>query len=50
MIQKEGVLEHSEDQKNIQVSVASLGRLVHNHRAPASPVGEVVAWGEDTWP
>ncbi len=30
--------------------VASFSLLVHNHRAPASPVGEVVAWGEDTWP
>jgi len=23
---------------------------VHNARAPVSPVGEVAAWGEDTWP
>lgn len=36
-------------EKNI-LMVAYEPRLVHNHPAPASPVGEVVAWGEDTWP
>jgi hypothetical protein len=36
--------------KKAIVSVASLVRLVHNHAAPGSPLGEVVAWGEDTWP
>ena len=30
--------------------VESLIELLHNLRAFTSPVDEVVAWGEDTWP
>jgi hypothetical protein len=31
-------------------AVESLVRLLHNPPAFTSPVDEVVAWGEDTWP
>jgi hypothetical protein len=30
--------------------VESLDGLLHNPHAFTSPVDEVVAWGEDTWP
>jgi len=30
--------------------VESLDGLMHNPHAFTSPVDEVVAWGEDTWP
>ena len=30
--------------------VETLDRLLHNPHAFTSPVDEVVAWGEDTWP
>jgi len=30
--------------------VESLDGLLHNPLAFTSPVDEVVAWGEDTWP
>lgn len=30
--------------------VENFYRVVHNQPAPDSPLGEVVAWGEDTWP
>ena len=36
------------DKNNKQVE--SLGGLLHNPDAFTSPVDEVVAWGEDTWP
>jgi hypothetical protein len=34
----------------IQQVVETLSGVVHNRAAPDSPLGEVVAWGEDTWP
>lgn len=33
-----------------QLVVETLTGVVHNLGAPDSPLGEVVAWGEDTWP
>jgi hypothetical protein len=33
-----------------QHAVESLIGLMHNPAAFTSPVNEVVAWGEDTWP
>jgi hypothetical protein len=36
------------DKNNKQVE--SLSGLLHNPDAFTSPVDEVVAWGEDTWP
>jgi hypothetical protein len=35
--------------KNIK-PVETLDGLLHNPHAFTSPVDEVVAWGEDTWP
>ncbi len=35
---------------NSYESVESLIDLLHNQPAFTSPVDEVVAWGEDTWP
>ena len=34
----------------INKQVESLSGLLHNPDAFTSPVDEVVAWGEDTWP
>jgi hypothetical protein len=34
----------------IHKQVESLDGLLHNPLAFTSPVDEVVAWGEDTWP
>ncbi|HMF58707.1 MAG TPA: hypothetical protein VK619_20340 [Pyrinomonadaceae bacterium] len=36
--------------ERVTKAVATFSSLVHNPVAPDSPLGEVVAWGEDTWP
>ena len=39
-----------ESQPKINDRVETLDGLLHNPLAFTSPVDEVVAWGEDTWP
>ena len=41
--------EYCDFRKNNK-QVESLDGLLHNPLAFTSPVDEVVAWGEDTWP